>query len=83
MPAPLNPDSLTGRLRVFYAENPAEWLTYADIALKFGCTNQQARNAVSRLSIAGVLETQCVVMSARFCGAPIHPENQTGPVRGK
>lgn len=43
--------SLLRRVEAFFAENRDEWLTMDDIAVKFGCTVEQARNAVDRVNL--------------------------------
>ena len=59
-------DSLENRIRQFFVNNPSEELTYQDMALKFDCTPNSARNAVGELRKAGMLESLHVVrMSAR------------------
>lgn len=52
--------SLTASIERFYAENPGEWLTWDDLAAKFGCTNKQARQALIGLRKAGRLELEIV-----------------------
>jgi len=54
-------DSLENRIRQFYLNNPGEELTYLDMALKFDCTANSARNAVSELKKAGLLEALHIV----------------------
>lgn len=39
-------NSLQNRIRQFFLDNPEEELSYADMAVKFGCTADQARWAV-------------------------------------
>lgn len=57
--------SLKNRLRVFYEQNPDEWMTYEDIAIKFGVTRAQAFYAVKNLrSSDALLETVTVVRVA-------------------
>lgn len=48
-----DPTSINGRIRAFYAANPGEWLTYADICAKFDITPDQARRAVDYLQNRG------------------------------
>lgn len=54
-------NSLAGRLMRFYAENPHEELTFADIATKFGCTQRNALTTVQRLKAKGLVESVHVV----------------------
>jgi len=57
--------SLKNRLRVFYQENPSEWMTYDDIATKFDVSRAQAFYAVKNLrSTDALLETVTVVRVA-------------------
>jgi len=44
-----DPNSLASRICAFFSNNPDEMLTYSDIAVKFDCTVEQARNAVNDL----------------------------------
>ena len=48
-----DPDSVSGRVRAFFEASPDEWLTYADMADKFGCTVDQAHKAVENLRHQG------------------------------
>lgn len=41
---------LTQRIAAFYRRNPEEWLSYDDMALKFGCTKAQAQAACTYLT---------------------------------
>ncbi len=41
--------SLTQRIAAYFRRNPDEALTYADMALKFDCTEQQARVACDNI----------------------------------
>lgn len=43
------PHSLSGRIRSFFTARPDEELTYDDMAIKFDCTHQQAKDAVKGL----------------------------------
>ncbi len=43
--------SLLRRVEAFFADNRDEWLTFEDIALKFGCSVEQARGAVDRVNL--------------------------------
>lgn len=57
---------LPGQIEAFFAANPTEYLTYSDIAEKFGCTEQEARYAVAGIKKRhGSVQTQTVVM---LCG---------------
>lgn len=49
--------SLQNRIRQFFAANPGEELSYADMAVKFDCTLGSARNAVRELRDLGELES--------------------------
>lgn len=55
------PNSLRARVRRFYRANPGEYLTYADMQEKFGCTYQQAATVVHALAGEGLLETVSVI----------------------
>lgn len=46
-------DSLMARIEAFYRANPDEWLTWADMAVKFDCTEAQFRKAVGNLRLYG------------------------------
>ncbi len=64
--AELRASRLPGQIEAFFAANPTEYLTYADIAEKFGCTEQEASYAVAGVKKRkGNLCTQTVVM---LCG---------------
>lgn len=54
-------NSLPTRLQAFYAANPGEELTFADICAKFCVTICAARGAVRSLQAAGELEVVHVV----------------------
>lgn len=47
------PDTLVGQVEAFFRANPDEWLTLADGAAKFGCTEAQFRKAVGNLRLYG------------------------------
>lgn len=56
-------ERLPARIEAFFQANPTEYLTYEDISQKFGCTEDEARMAVSGIKKrAGSLQTQTVVM---------------------
>lgn len=57
----LHYDSLAAKLRLYFAENPGEELTYADIAVKFDTTVRNARTTVGRLKALGLVESIHVV----------------------
>jgi len=52
-----NSESLRARVRRFFANNPGEFLTYADMQTKFGCTYQQAAVVVHDLAYRGQVES--------------------------
>ncbi len=54
-------DSLENRIRQFFLNNPDEELSYMDMATKFDCSRDSARNAVAELRKAGMLESLHVV----------------------
>lgn len=63
----IDPGSLLRRVETFFVDNPDEWLTFEDIAVKFDCTVYQARGAVERLNLRSKvlqLETIRVVRRA-------------------
>lgn len=53
---------LIPRIREFYEANPTELLTFADIAVKFGCELDQAYRAIDWLKREGLLTTSIVIM---------------------
>lgn len=53
--------SLQDRIRKFFDANTDEELTYADMAKKFGCHPDSARNAVREMRDMGELESVHVV----------------------
>jgi hypothetical protein len=56
------PDRLPARIEAFFAKNPTEYLTYKDMCLKWGCTEQEARLAVAGIKKrGGLVQTQTVV----------------------
>lgn len=58
------------RIRAFYAANPGESLTLLDMAVKFGCSEQQARSAVKDLQREGfALESVRMPALVRLAGA--------------
>jgi hypothetical protein len=61
----LQPDSLQGRIRQFFTDNPDEELGYSDIAIKMGCTPVQAARAVVGLKRMKLVETMFVVRRKR------------------
>lgn len=50
------------RIRRYFLENTDEVLSFDDIAIKFGCTREQARHACMHLRSEGVLLTMTVAM---------------------
>lgn len=56
------PDTLVGRVEAFFKANPDEWLTLADGAAKFGCTEAQFRKAVGNLRLYGWAELELVTV---------------------
>lgn len=54
------PDTLVGRVEAFFRANPDEWLTLADGAAKFGCTEAQFRKAVGNLRLYGWADLELV-----------------------
>lgn len=52
-----NSQSLRARVRRFFADNPGEFLSYADMQAKFGCTYQQALVVVHDLAHRGQVES--------------------------
>ena len=54
-------DSLENRIRQFFLNNPDEELSYIDMAVKFGCSRDSARNAVAELRKGGLLESLHIV----------------------
>lgn len=54
------PDALVGRVEAFFRANPDEWLTIADGAAKFGCTEAQFRKAVVNLRLYGWSDLELV-----------------------
>lgn len=61
-------NSLMARIEAFFRANPDEWLTWADMAVKFDCTEQQAQRAMETLRLGGRLEWERVSM-IRLVGA--------------
>ena len=59
------PESLDKRMRQFFAENPAEELTYADAMVKFGCTRREVVKAVYRLRQYGRVESVHTIRAPR------------------
>jgi hypothetical protein len=57
--------SLRSRIRGFFEANPGELLTFADIAAKFDCTEQQAKDCVKGLIRAGVPLATTFVVGAK------------------
>lgn len=53
MSKPADPNSRSSRIAAYFEANKDEYLTYDDIAVKFGCTRQQARNTVAELKARG------------------------------
>lgn len=56
-------DSLRARIKRFYQDNPSEWLSFDDMAVKFGCTHDQAKMACHGLARNGrcALESMHIV----------------------
>jgi Fic family protein len=55
MPHPLDPESRIGRLRAFYENNPDEELSVDDVAVKFGCSIEQAYKMIHKMMRVGLL----------------------------
>lgn len=49
--------SLIHRIREWFIANPGEYLSYSDAAVKFGITEIQVQQAMSKLRAEGVCET--------------------------
>ena len=49
------------RLRMFFLANADEYLTADDVAIKLGCTRQQAVRAIDTLRAEGLVETLHIV----------------------
>ena len=47
-------ESVSARLKRYFAENPGEWLTFDDICSKFQCTEWTATRALKELRAAGL-----------------------------
>lgn len=56
-------DSLAGRLRQFFRDNPTEVLSFDDIAAKFDTTRDKAKTACMHLRNKGFLQTMVVAMA--------------------
>jgi hypothetical protein len=61
----LQSKSTPKKLAGFYEANPDEALTYADIALKFECTQDVARMAFRRLRQLGLVGDQHLIRRDR------------------
>ena len=62
------PESLDKRMRRFFAENPAEELTYADAMVKFACTRREVVKAVWRLKQYDRVENVHIIRAPRSEG---------------
>lgn len=60
-----DPSTLTGRIRSFYERNPGEFLDIADVPEKFGCTTEQAKNAIDALQKSRVVERVVVLRAVQ------------------
>ena len=58
-------DSLTQRVRQFFAENPDEELTYEDMAAKFDVPVNYCREVVRALKTKGEIESVHVIRNPR------------------
>lgn len=50
-------DSLMGRILDFLECNPEEFLAFDDVAARFDCTREQAKNALAHLRERGFVQT--------------------------
>ena len=64
MARPPDENSRTSVVARFFEQNPHEYLTIDDVAVKFGCSKSQARNVIAILRNRGDLETTYVVRKA-------------------
>ena len=62
-PRPLKEQSVPGKIRNFFAQNPDEMLTYEDVVIKFGITRKQAIRAVGQLSREGRASTVVMIVA--------------------
>lgn len=58
-----SPRSVTNQARQFFLNNPGEMLSYADMAVKFDITVDQAKNIVHELVRHGHAKVEHVVMA--------------------
>ena len=58
-----SPDSLEARLRDFFARNPGEMLSFADIETKFDAREANIRRAVTNARKQGKVRVEYVVMA--------------------
>lgn len=49
------------KLRAYFLVNRDDYLTADDVALKMGCTRQQAMRAIETLRYKGIVETMHIV----------------------
>lgn len=60
-----DPNSNSGKLRAFFAENPDEELTPADIAAKLGIPQNRIYNITRKLVADGICESMWIVRKKR------------------
>jgi hypothetical protein len=58
-------NSVVGRLKRFYEDNPEEELTFPDICAKFSCSYGAAAEAVKQLRHLGFLESVSVIRTRK------------------
>lgn len=61
----LDPNSNSGKLRAFFAENPDEELTPADAAAKLGIPQNKIYNITRKLAADGVIESLWIIRKRR------------------
>lgn len=60
-----DPFSLNCRLEAFWQQNPDEWMTLADMKVKFEANANQITSAIGRLKRDGRLDLEPVVVYRR------------------
>jgi DNA-binding transcriptional MocR family regulator len=60
MPYGEDPQSITGKIRSFFRENPDEYLTKEDLVAKFGFTKNQVDRAMDSLKARGLIDSTYV-----------------------
>ena len=55
-------EQLIPRLRAYFRQNPAEALTFDDVAARFDCDRRQAQRACEKLRNEGFVVTRIVAM---------------------